>query len=306
MVVSAAMDAEEELATRRIGTTVGGFRLERLLGVGGMASVFRARRDDGVVAAVKLLHSEWAEVQEVRQRFLLEGPIGSALALVAPLCQGLPAVYEAGHAPDGTVYLAMEYLEGRTLLERLLAEGPMPPGQAIWMALAVLDVLVVAHAHGVIHRDIKPENIVLLNDGSLKLLDFGVARVVGALPDGVALPERARTRTGAIIGSAHYMAPEQALGRVREIDGRTDIYGLGATLHHALSGQPLHQGLSDASLLIAAATREVPSLATVAPGLPTLLVSVVDRCLRKERADRYPDVVSLRADLLALRKASAG
>jgi len=300
------MDAEEELAARRIGTSVGGFKLERLLGVGGMASVYRARRDDGVVAAVKLLHPEWAEVQEVKQRFLLEGPIGSALALVAPLCQGLPAVYEAGHAPDGTVYLAMEYLEGRTLLERLLAEGPMPPGQAIWMALAVLDVLVVAHAHGVIHRDIKPENIVLLKDGSLKLLDFGVARVVGALPDGVALPERARTRTGAIIGSAHYMAPEQALGRVREIDGRTDIYGLGATLHHALSGQPLHQGLSDASLLIAAATREVPSLATVAPGLPTLLVSVVDRCLRKERSDRYPDVVTLRADLLAIRKATTG
>jgi eukaryotic-like serine/threonine-protein kinase len=300
------MDAEEELASRRIGTSVGAFRLERLLGVGGMASVFMARRDDGVVAALKLLHPEWAEVQEVRQRFLLEGPIGSALALVAPLCQGLPAVYEAGHTSDGTVYLAMEYLDGRTLLERLLAEGPMPPGQAIWMALAVLDVLVVAHAHGIIHRDIKPENIVLLKSGPLKLLDFGVARVVGALPDGVALPERARTRTGAIIGSAHYMAPEQALGRVREIDGRTDIYGLGATLHHALSGQPLHQGLSDASLLIAAATREVPSLATVAPGLPTLLVSVVDRCLRKERADRYPDVVTLRADLLALRKASAG
>lgn len=300
------MDAEEELAARRIGTTVGAFRLERLLGVGGMASVFMARRDDGVVAALKLLHPEWAEVQEVRQRFLLEGPIGSALALVAPLCQGLPAVYEAGHTPDGTVYLAMEYLDGRTLLDRLLAEGPMSPGQAIWMALAVLDVLVVAHAHGVIHRDIKPENIVLLKSGALKLLDFGVARVVGALPDGVALPERARTRTGAIIGSAHYMAPEQALGRVREIDGRTDIYGLGATLYHALSGRPLHHGLSDASLIIAAATREVPSLATVAPALPTLLVSVVDRCLRKERADRYPDVVTLRADLLALRKASAG
>jgi serine/threonine-protein kinase len=299
------MDAEEELAARRIGTIVGGFRLERLLGVGGMASVFRARRDDGVVAAVKLLHPEWAEVQEVRQRFLLEGPIGSALALVAPLCQGLPAVYEAGHTPDGTVYLAMEFLDGRTVLERLLAEGPMPPGQAIWMALAVLDVLVVAHAHGIIHRDIKPENIVLLRSGALKLLDFGVARVVGALPDGVPLPDRARTRTGAIIGSAHYMAPEQALGRVREIDGRTDIYGLGATLYHALSGQPLNAGLSDASLLIAAATREVPSLATVAPGLPTLLVSVVDRCLRKERADRYPDVVTLRSDLLALRKASA-
>jgi serine/threonine-protein kinase len=300
------MDAEEELARARVGTTMGAFRLERLLGVGSMASVYVARRADGVEAAVKLLHPWWAEVAEVRQRFLLEGPIGAALALVAPLCQGLPEVYESGRLPDGTVYLAMEYLDGRTLLDRLLAEGPLPVGQAIWVALAVLDVLVVAHQHGVVHRDIKPENIVLLRAGGLKLLDFGVARVGGALPDGVALPERARTRTGTIIGSAHYMAPEQALGKVREIDGRTDLYGLGATLYHALSGQPLHQGLSDAAGLIAAATKEVPSLASVAPALPGLLVSIVDRCLRKEKAHRYQDAQTLKNDLLALRRAGLG
>jgi serine/threonine-protein kinase len=182
----------------------------------------------------------------------------------------------------------------------------MPPGQAIWMALAVLDVLVVAHSHGIIHRDIKPENIVLLHSGALKLLDFGVARILGGLPDGMPLPEKARTRTGTVIGSAHYMAPEQALGKVREIDGRTDLYGLGATLFHALSGKQLYGGLTDAALLIAAATRDAPSLATVAPGLPTLLVSVVDRCLRKERADRYPDAATLRADLVAVKRSTLG
>jgi eukaryotic-like serine/threonine-protein kinase len=300
------MDEDEELARRRLGATVGVWRLERLLGVGGMSSVFAGRRSDGVVAAVKLLHPYWAEIEEVRQRFLLEGPIGSSLALVAPLCQGLPQVYEAGRTPDGTVYLAMEYCDGRTLFDRLAQEGPMSPGQAIWMALAVLDVLVVAHSHGIIHRDIKPENIVLLHSGALKLLDFGVARILGGLPDGAALPEKARTRTGTVIGSAHYMAPEQALGKVREIDGRTDLYGLGATLFHALSGKQLYGGLTDAGLLIAAATREAPSLATVAPTVPTLLVSVVDRCLRKEKADRYPDAATLRADLVSVRRAALG
>ena len=298
------MDPDEELALQRVGTMAGAWQLERVLGVGGMASVFVGRRADGVVAAVKVLHSYWAEYHEVRQRFLMEGPIGSSLALVAPLCQGLPQVYEAGLAGDGTAYIAMELLDGETLFSRVAREGAIAPGPAIWMAREVLDVLVVAHTHGIVHRDIKPENIVLLKGGSLKLLDFGVARILGGLPDGVPLPERTRTKTGSVIGSAHYMAPEQALGRVRDIDGRTDIYGLGATMFHMLAGQPLHAGLADAALLISAATQRAPSLLSLAPLVPGPLAAVVDRALAHEREHRFQDAADMRRQLLAARGAA--
>jgi serine/threonine-protein kinase len=294
-------DPDVELANARVGATVGSWKLERVLGVGGMASVFAARRDDGVVAAVKLLHPYLATYDEVRSRFLREGPIGSALAAVGPLCQGLPFVYESGLADDGTAYLAMEMLVGETLDARLAREGALPVGHAIWVAQQVLDVLVVAHPHDIVHRDIKPENIFLPSGGGLKLLDFGVARVLSALPDGSVLPEKTRTKTGAIIGSVRYMAPEQAIGRVREIDGRTDLYGLGATLYHALTGFPLHAGLGDAALLIAAATKQAPPVAERAPHAPADLCAVVDRALALAKTERYPDAPTMRTDVLAAR-----
>jgi len=296
-------DPDLELANARVGSVVGTWTLERVLGVGGMASVFAARRPDGVVAAVKLLHPYLAEYEEVRHRFLREGPIGSALAAVGPLCQGLPVVYESGQADDGTAYLALELLVGETLDARLTREGALPVGHAIWLAHQVLDVLVVAHPHEIIHRDIKPENIFLPAAGGLKLLDFGVARVLSALPDGSRLPEKTRTKTGAIIGSVRYMAPEQALGKVREIDGRTDLYGLGATLYHALTGFPLHAGLGDAALLIAAATKQSPPVSERAPHAPADLALIVDRALALAKTERYPDAPTMRADVLAVRAA---
>src|SRR5512143_581837 len=112
------MDPEEELAARRVGTTVGTWRLERVLGVGGMASVYLGRRFDGTVAAVKTLHSYLSAHDELRKRFLREGPIGSSLAALGPLCEGLPQVFESGVAEDGTAFMAMEVLEGETLFDR--------------------------------------------------------------------------------------------------------------------------------------------------------------------------------------------
>ncbi len=295
------LDEDEALAQRRIGTHVGAWKLERLLGIGGMASVFVGRRTDGVAAAVKLLHPYWAEYRDVRQRFLREGPIGSALAAVGPLCQGLPTVFESGEASDGSVYLAMELLEGQTLLDRLVMAGAMPVGQALWIAQQVLDVLVIAHEHQIIHRDLKPENVFLVNGGGVKVLDFGVARVASALPDGGFLPESTRTKTGAVMGSARYMAPEQALGHVSEIDARTDIFGLGATLFHALSGRTLHMEISDGSALIAAATKDAPPLQSVAAHVPPALCAVVDRAVRRDKAERYQDARSMRRDVAAIR-----
>lgn len=296
------VDMDEQLAAQRIGTQIGAWRLERVLGIGGMASVFLGRRSDGWVAAVKVIHSYLNNREDLRTRFMREGPIGSALAAVGPLCEGLPQVLESGVAEDGTAYLVMELLEGETVFDRMARTGTLPIGQVLWLAHQVLDVLVVAHAYGVIHRDIKPENLHIGNDGRLKVLDFGIARVLESLPDGTgALPEKIRTKTGTAIGSCEYMASEQALGDIREIDGRTDLFAVGATMFRLLSGQPLHGPLIDASLLIAAATQQAPPLAMVAPFVPPAVCAVVDRALAFAKTARYPDAATMRFDVHALR-----
>jgi serine/threonine-protein kinase len=296
------MDPDEELAARRIGTRIGGWTLERVLGVGGMASVFLGRRFDGYVAAVKLLHPYLAGIDELRKRFVREGPIGSALAAVGPLCEGLPQVYESGLAEDGTAFMVMEVLEGETCFDRMARTNVLRPEDVLWAAHKVLDVLVVAHAYGVVHRDIKPENLFITRDGRLKVLDFGIARVIEELPRGaVALPEKTITRTGTKIGSGQYMPPEQALGKIREIDGRTDVFGLGATMYRLLSGRYIHGDVFDANLIIAAATEQAPPLSQAAPHLPPALCAVVDRALAFKKEERYPDAATMRFDVYALR-----
>lgn len=291
------VDPDEELALQRLGARIGTWTLERLLGIGGMGSVFLGRRMDGSVAAVKLLHPYLHGVSELRSRFLREGPIGAALSAVGPLCQGLPQILESGVTEDGTAFLAMELLDGEMVFDRLARMGSMPVGQVLWLAQQVLDVLVVAHAYGVIHRDLKPENLHIGNDGQLKVIDFGIARVLEELPDGTTLPEQTRTKTGTAMGSCQYMAPEQAIGNVREIDGRTDLFSLGATMFHLISGRGIRGDLIDASLLIAAATERAPRLVSGAP----LVDAVVNRALVFEKAQRYPDAPTMRGDIQALR-----
>jgi serine/threonine-protein kinase len=294
------LDEDAVIAAQRVGTQLAGWTLARLLGIGGMASVFLGRRGDGATAAVKILHPYLTGIDELRKRFLREGPIGSALAAMAPLCDGLPQVFESGIAPDGAAYIAMEVLDGESFFDRAVRLGGVLPAEdVLWLAHKVLDVLVVAHAYGVVHRDIKPENLFLTRDGRLKVLDFGIARVIEDLPTG-SLPEKTMTRTGTKIGSAEYMAPEQALGRVREIDGRTDLFGLGATLYRLLSGRAIHGDLIDASLLIAAATQEVPPLSVVAPFVAPALCAVIDRSLAFAREQRYPDAATMRFDVFAI------
>jgi serine/threonine protein kinase len=296
------VDPDEELAAQRVGTRIGSWTLERVLGIGGMASVFLGRRADGWVAAVKILHPYLHTNDELKKRFLREGPIGSALAAVGPLCEGLPQVLESGEAEDGTSYLVMELLEGETVFDRLARMGTFPIGQVLWLAQQVLDVLVVAHAYGVVHRDLKPENLHLGTDGRLKVLDFGIARVLEELPDGIGgLPDKTRTKTGVAMGSCQYMAPEQAIGHIREIDGRTDLFTLGATMFHLLSGRYIHGDLMAANLVIAAATQQAPSLASVAPSVPPSVCAAVDRALSFVKTQRYPDAETMRSDVHALR-----
>ena len=296
------MDFDEEQAAQRIGTLIGTWTVERVLGVGGMASVYLARREDGCIAAVKILHPHLSEIPEIRKRFLREGPIGSALATVGPLCEGLAQVLESGVSDDGAAYLAMEALEGETVFDRMTRLGTLPVDEVLALAAKILDVLVVAHAHGVVHRDLKPENLHLGTDGRVKVLDFGIARVLDPLPQGVAeLPEKTVTKAGVLLGTSEYMAPEQARGLIDEIDGRTDIFGLGATLFRLLAGRTIHGELTDTRLLLAAATAKAPPLATLAPAVPPAVCAVVDCALMFLQAQRYPDAGTMRSDVRALR-----
>jgi serine/threonine-protein kinase len=297
------MDELEALAAGRVGTTLAEWTLERVLGVGAMASVFAATRHDGVAAALKVLHPHFSDVPAVRKRFLREGPLGRSLTTMAPLCDGIPQVLEAGVAEDGAAYLAMELLVGETVGARAARLGRLPVAEVLALADQVLGVLLMAHTYGVIHRDLKPENLHMGHDGRVKVLDFGIARVLDPLPDGVAvLPEKTATAAGMTLGTCHFMAPEQAAGLIADIDGRTDLFGLGATLFELLSGRTIHPDLPGAQLLVAAATELAPPLASVAAELPTNVCAVVDRALAFAKSERYPNAQVMRADVRALRQ----
>ncbi|MGE0320793.1 MAG: serine/threonine-protein kinase [Polyangiaceae bacterium] len=300
------MDELEALAEQRVGQPLGDWTVERVLGVGAMASVYAARRTDGAVAALKVLHPHFSDVPEVRKRFLREGPLGSALATLAPLCAGLPRVYEGGETDDGAAYLAMELLSGETLRDRLWRLGRLPVAEVLFLADHVLAVLVTAHQYGIVHRDLKPENLWFTQDGQVKVLDFGIARVLDPLPDGVpVLPEKTATTAGVTLGTLQYMAPEQAAGAISDIDGRTDVFGLGATLFELLAGQPPHEELPGTQMLVAVATRQVPRLSQLAPDLPPDVCLMVDRSLMFSKEQRYPDAYTMRLDVQALRRGLA-
>jgi serine/threonine-protein kinase len=296
----------EALAARRIGSTVDDWRLDRMLGVGAMASVFAASRADGASAAIKILHADFSDVPEVRKRFLREGPLGRALSTVAPLCDGIPQVFAGGVTGDGAAYLAMELLDGETLRDKLRQGGPLPESEVLAIADQVLSVLATAHTYGVVHRDLKPENLLVTAQGRVKVLDFGIARVLDPLPDGVpVLPEKTATTAGVALGTCHYMAPEQAAGLIASIDGRTDLFGLGATLFELLSGRTIHDDLPGAQLLVTAATQSAPPLSSVVPQLPAGVCAVVDRALAFDKLARYPSASVMRGDVRALRQGKA-
>lgn len=275
----------------------GRWRIERVLGVGGMGSVLLGRDGEGGQVALKVLHPALNANAEVRKRFLREGFIGNALGGPDAI-QGVARMLGSGEAEDGVAYLAMEVLEGETLFDRMVRTATMSPVEVLALAEQVLETLAAAHARGVVHRDLKPENIHLGVDGRVRMIDFGIARVL----DGIqGLPEKTATRTGMIIGTATYMSPEQATGLVQEIDGRTDLFGLGATMFRLLSGRPVHGDVSETLEVIAAATEAAPPLASVAPGISPDMAAVVDHALAFVKHHRYPNAELMLADVRALR-----
>lgn len=287
----------ETRARARVGSVLDDkYQLERLLGVGGMAAVYAARHRNGHRAAVKLLHPEIALDEDVRARFLHEGKAANRVEHPGAVHVIDDDTVQSG--PDqGTSYLVMELLEGESVFARVRRSGGvLPEAEVASIADDVLAVLEAAHARGIVHRDLKPDNLFLVKgeDGRerVKVLDFGIARMADA---------SRKTNVGTTLGTPSYMAPEQARGQRDLIDGRTDLFALGATMFRLLTGRRVHDGETSADVLAKMATEQAPPIRSVSEFVSPALAAVIDRSLRFERDERYPDASTMRADLRAAR-----
>ncbi|MBZ4401797.1 MULTISPECIES: serine/threonine protein kinase [unclassified Myxococcus] len=286
------------------GARIQHYELIRQLGSGGMGTVFLARDTRlGRRVAIKLLHSKDAQFS---QRFILE-------ARTTARCshENIVIIYEVGEA-HGSPYMVLEYLQGQPM-DRLLKSSPrLPPSRAVELMSPVLRALSCAHAHKIVHRDLKPENIIVTDAGTIKVLDFGIAKVLqgdehGAETDPRVLLEGLRllpppgrmdqsvhlTRQGALLGTLAYMSPEQ-WGNGVGVDHRTDIWAVGIMLFRMLSGRHPLEPLRGPQLMVTAMMDEpMPQLRAVLPDIPGELASVVDRCLLKPKEQRFPDALAV-------------
>ncbi|AKT37756.1 serine/threonine-protein kinase [Chondromyces crocatus] len=276
---------EKQRARARIGLTIKGkWRLDALLGVGGMASVYAATHRNGARVALKILHAEFGRDPGIRERFLKEGYVANRIEH-----PGRVAIIDDDVTELDEPFLVMELLEGETVQQLWKRNArKVPVGEALFIASEMLDTLAEFHAQGIVHRDLKPANIFITREGAVKLLDFGVARV----RDGSGM-----TMAGTALGTPSFMAPEQAMGRIEEIDGRADLFSVGATLFAILGGQRLHQSRSDNEAFILAATKPAPSLARTAPELPPTVISLVDKALAFHAAQRFQSAEQMRHEV---------
>src|SRR5260221_4043804 len=266
------------------GTRLGPYEVLSPLGAGGMGEVYRARdtRLERTVA-IKVLPPHFSSSEEVRQRFEREAKTISSLSH-PHIC----ALYDVGNQ-DGVEYLVMEYLEGETLSDRLL-KGPLPTDQTLRFGIEIADALDKAHRQGIVHRDLKPGNVMLTKSG-VKLLDFGLAKVVQTASPTSGLSVLATqvgsnlTQEGSILGTFQYMAPEQLEGK--EADVRSDIFSFGALLYEMATGRKAFSGASQASLISAIMREEPAPIATLQPMASPALDRVVKTCLAKDPEDRF-------------------
>ena len=261
------------------GTTLGPYQIVSQLGQGGMGVVYRAhdpRLDRHV--AIKLLPPDLTRDATAKQRFLQEAKAASALDH-----PNICTIYEINETADGQLYLVMAHYEGETLKERI-AKGPLTLDDAIDVAMQVGTGLAEAHGAGIVHRDIKPANLLVTKTGTVKILDFGLAKLAGS--EGV-------TQTGTTVGTVAYMSPEQAQGQ--EVDHRTDIWSLGVVLYEMLAGTPPFAGENLLSLSNAILDGEPMALT----GASSSAHSVVTKALSKDKARRYLSVTDLLTEIRA-------
>ncbi len=273
------------------GTILAGkFRVERVLGSGGMGVVVATTQIDlDRLVAIKLLHPHVLDNQEAIARFLREARAAGRLK-----SEHVVQVLDVGTLAHGEPYMVMEYLDGRDLSEVVEARGPLPVQTAVDYVLQACEAIAEAHAVGIVHRDLKPSNLFLTSSAfgapRVKVLDFGISKVVDAhRPSSV-------TGTSAVIGSPAYMSPEQ-MKASRNVDGRADIWSLGAILYELLAAKPAWSGETPPEIYASILKDPPPCITRERPDVPAEVEAVVLRCLEKEPSLRYQSVAALSRDL---------
>jgi serine/threonine protein kinase len=287
-----------------IGHTVLHYAFLEKLGAGGMGEIYKARDSRlNRIVAVKVLAPGRTRDPAGRRRFIQEAQAASALNH-----PNIITIHDI--LPDGdTQYMVMEYVSGKTLHD-LIAGGKLPVSQVLQLALQMANALGVAHAAGIIHRDFKPANVMVTGSGLVKILDFGLAKLtdlsarMSDTSDGEqnTLTAAPLTREGSIMGTVHYMSPEQAEGL--KVDGRSDIFSFGAVLYEMLTGCRAFDGDSGISTLSAVLRDEVRPIHEIAPEVPAEVANFVSRCLRKNPTARWQSMTEVEAALGSLKRQS--
>jgi serine/threonine-protein kinase len=277
-----------------LGTTLSGrYRLEARIGAGGMSTVYRAL-DETLQrqVAVKLMNHEVTSVSDQLERFRREARAVAQLS--HPHIVGVIDASEDENRP----YIVFEYIEGETLKDRIRRQGRLPINEAVAYAIEIARALGAAHARHIVHRDVKPQNVLIDEEGSAKVTDFGIART---------LDEEGLTADGRVLGTTDYVSPEQALGQ--HVTGQSDLYSLGIVLYEMLTGEVPFRGENQVAVAMKHVREELPDVQRKRPEVSAALASVVDTATAKRQEDRYADDAELIADLedvLAIETARAG
>jgi eukaryotic-like serine/threonine-protein kinase len=288
-----------------IGRRIHGYVVQRKLGEGGMGAVYEVLQPGiGKRLALKVLHAEYAKKDPIVQRFFAEARAVNQI--------GHPNIVDIlnyDQLEDGTYFILMEFLEGVSLARYIQQRGPMTPPEVAEIILPMADALAAAHHHGIVHRDLKPENVQLVdrhgNPRYVKLLDFGIAKLSSSSsPDAAGgMAGTSGTKTGQVMGTPTYMSPEQAMGRTKEIDHRTDVYALGIIMYQMLTGDVPFHADSFGDLMLLHLQQTPPALQYRRPDLPPVWNDIIQICLAKSREHRFGSMREL-AD--AIRAALAG
>jgi serine/threonine protein kinase len=287
----------DDRAGASVGELIGHYRIESLIGIGGMGEVYLARDERlGRKVALKLLPERLTADETQLSRFKTEARAASALNH-----PNILTVYEIG-AEGNRQFIATEFIEGMTLRASLRCER-MNLHAALEIAVQVASALAAAHEAGVVHRDIKPENIMLRPDGYAKVLDFGIAKLTEQRPGSghyeVGTTAVLQTQPGLVLGTGHYMSPEQARGQT--VDARSDIWSLGVVLYEMVGGSPPFRGETPSDCIASILTAEPPPLSGVLSDVPLKLESILQKALRKNSDERYQTIKEMLTDLRNLK-----
>jgi len=274
------------------GALVGKYRLQQELGSGGMGIVWLAVHSvSEQLAAIKILHPEFCDQEDIVQRFFNE-----ARAAGAVQDRGIVEIFDFGFTHEGRAYIVMEHLVGESLDARLRREGKLAPGLALRIARDVASSLGSAHARGIVHRDLKPENVFMTRDPEApggertKILDFGIAKLEWA---------HVKTRTAAVLGTPTYMSPEQCRG-ASDLDCRSDVYSVGCLLFALLAGFPPFYAEGAGAMFLMHLQHPPPTIASRGVEVPQEVEALIARCLEKLPANRYTSGTELAAAIDAI------